>query len=56
MGSYGFSHGCHPEHPLKMGEDSKQYVVAMGVFLDKMAGRVMCTWLKDRCQHIDASG
>ena len=54
-GSYCFSHGCQPEHPLKMGEDSKQCVVGVDIFLYRMARRLVCIWWKNRHQHVDAS-
>ena len=48
MGSYSF---CGHQ----IGEDSKQCVVGMDVFLDSMAGRLTCVWLRDGCQPVDAS-
>ena len=49
MGSSGFFHGHQPEHPLRMGEDCRQCVVGMDVFVDKMANRIMYIWWRDRC-------
>ena len=40
---------------LKMAKDSKQCVVAVDIFLDRMAGRLMCIWWRDRHQPLDAS-
>ena len=56
MGSSGFSHECQLEHPLKMGEDSKQGVVAVDIFLDRMTARLTCIWWRDRHPLTDASG
>ena len=38
------SHGCQPEHPLNMGEDSKQCVVCVHIFTDRMASRIVQGW------------
>ena len=42
MGSYGFSHGHQPEHPLRMGEDFMQCVVGMDVY------QITCIWWRGR--------
>ena len=55
MGRYSFSHQFQLEHPLKMGEDSKQCVVGMVTFTDRMASRIVCTWWRDGHQPVDAS-
>ena len=55
MGRYSFSHGHQLEHPQKMGEDSKWCVVAVDVFLDRMARRLSCIWQRDRHQPVDTS-
>ena len=46
-------HGCQPEHPLRMGEVSRQCVVAVVVFIDRMAKRIMCVWWREGHQPID---
>ena len=38
------------------GEDSKQCVVGVDIFIDRMAGSIMCVWWRDRCQLVDAIG
>ena len=50
MGSYKFSHGCPPEHPLRMGEDFR-WKWEVDVYT------ITCIWQGDRhLQPIDAIG
>ena len=39
-----------------MGEDSRQCVVGVDIFIDRMAGRIICVWWRDGHQALDARG
>ena len=42
MGSYSFSHGHQPDHPPKMGEVPRPYVMDIDIVIDRMSDRIAC--------------